>query len=307
MQLAPIVLFCYKRLDTLKRTVAALQQNLYAAESDLFIFSDAAKSQDDKALVADVRKYIKTISGFKNIHIREAEANKGLATSIITGVTKVFQQYDKVIVVEDDLVTAANFLAYMNEALNFYQNHPKVFSISGYTIPVELPNTYGYDGYFLPRASSWSWATWKDRWQDVDWQVTDFAQFKNNRSERAAFNAGGSDMYQMLEKQMEGKIDSWAIRWCYHQFRQRTYTLYPTISKVQNIGFNKLASHTNGYNRYATPLDNGQNLSFRFPSKVAPDQYLLAQFQSFFSLNARALGKIKTYLYKFNLLKLSDG
>ncbi|MEJ7683896.1 MAG: hypothetical protein WKG06_39765 [Segetibacter sp.] len=100
-----------------------------------------------------------------------------------------------------------------------------------------------------------------------------------------------------------GKIDSWAIRWCYHQFKSNTYTLYPVISKVQNIGFNNMATHTHVYNRYATPLDKGEQMTFSFPSEVVPDKKLLSQFQSFYSLKMRAIGKIKTYLYKAGLYK----
>ncbi len=66
--LAPVILFYYKRLDTLKLTVELLQQNYLANESDLFIFSDGAKKTEDELLIAGVRKYLKTITGFKKCH-----------------------------------------------------------------------------------------------------------------------------------------------------------------------------------------------------------------------------------------------
>lgn len=302
-RLAPVLLFAYKRLDTLKLTVAALQQNHLAHESELFIFSDAAKTSDDELEINKVRDYIKKIDGFKQIYTYEAEKNLGLATSIINGVTKIINEYAKVIVLEDDLQTSSNFLAYMNQALDFYQNNRKVFSVAGYTIPVKVTKEYNYQTYFLPRASSWGWATWKDRWQNIDWQVNSFSEFKKDKNRIKAFNTGGSDMYEMLQKQMNGKIDSWAIRWCYDQYRSGSYTLCPIKSKVKNIGFNNMATHTNVFNRYETPLDEGVEILFSFPSDVKTDKRFLSQFQSFYSLRARAIGKVKTYLFKAGIIK----
>lgn len=300
---APILLFTYKRLDTLKLAVTALQQNYCAGESELFVFSDSAKTDEDEPEIDKVRDFIKKINGFKNIYIQQTKENKGLANSIINGVTDVISKYKKVIVLEDDLLTSPNFLIYMNKALDFYENNDKVFSIAGYTIPVSVPSDYRYETYFLPRASSWGWATWKDRWEKMDWEVSSFNEFKKDKAGITAFNTGGSDMYDMLKKQMNGTIDSWAIRWCYDQYRLGSYTLFPIKSKVRNIGFNSKATHTNVYNRYETPLDAGVETSFSFPSEIELNEKLLAQFQSFYSLKTRAIGKVKTYLYKAGIYK----
>ena len=300
---APVLLFAYKRLDTLKLTVAALQQNYLANESELFIFSDAAKTSQDELEIDKVRNYLKKIDGFKRISIYEAEKNLGLANSIINGVTRVINEYARVVVLEDDLQTSPNFLAYMNQALDFYQHNRKVFSVAGYTIPVKVPKEYSYQTYFLPRASSWGWGTWKDRWENIDWQVSSFGEFQKDKTKIKEFNTGGSDMYEMLQKQMNGKIDSWAIRWCYDQYKAGSYTLCPLKSKVKNIGFNNMATHTNVFNRYETPLDEGVEISFSFPSNVKMEKKFLSQFQSFYSLRARAIGKLKTYLYRAGFYK----
>ena len=66
---APVLLFAYKRLGVLKETVSALQANFGAADTELFIFSDAPKSETDKNEVMLVRDYLKNISGFKKITV----------------------------------------------------------------------------------------------------------------------------------------------------------------------------------------------------------------------------------------------
>jgi hypothetical protein len=295
MELAPICLFTYKRLDCTQQTVEALKKNQLASESILFIFSDGPKKEEDKEAVLKVRSYLDTVQGFAGIHLIKRPENWGLANSIINGVSEVIKRYGRVIVLEDDLVTSPNFLIYMNKALDFYSNNQEVFSIAGYSYPLKFPTDYPYDVYFAPRASSWGWASWQDRWAGIDWEVKDFAHFIGNASLRQKFNQGGSDMVKMLSKYIEGKIDSWAIRWCYHQFKMQQMTVFPLRSKIQNIGFGHHATHTK-YNRFATVLDETNQKEFNMPEQVIYDQAILKAFKATNSLWTRALGRLKYYL-----------
>lgn len=297
-QNAPILLFCYKRLECLQHTVAALKKCVLAPESDLYIFSDGPKTEKDIEQIEAVRSFIKGITGFKKVIIRESEKNKGLAASIIHGVTEMIDVFERVIVLEDDLVVSSNFLVYMNKGLEYYADNKKVYSISGYTIPMNAPEGYPFDVYFLQRASSWGWATWKNQWDGIDWSVGDFAKLSRDRQKIKQFNKGGTDMYAMLQKQMNGEIDSWAIRWCYHQFKTQTYTVFPVLSKVRNEGFTSDATHTNVHNRYQTTLDSGDTLSFRFKDNAELDPIFLSQYQRFYSIYTRLVSKIKTYIIK---------
>src|SRR4030042_4593213 len=178
---SPIILFVYKRLLHTTQTVEALQRNQYADKSDLFVFSDGPKNESETKIVQQVRSYIRSISEFKNTKVFEREKNMGLAASIISGVTTMLELYDKVIVVEDDVLTSPNFLTFMNSALNTYEQNGKIFSVSGYSYIFNFPKNYKLDIFLTPRASSWGWGTWKDRWEKVDWTVSDFEQFKHNK------------------------------------------------------------------------------------------------------------------------------
>lgn len=300
MNTAPILLFTYKRLATLKQTVAALAENYLAESSDLFIFSDAARKEEDKSIVEDVRSYLKTITGFRSVQIIERETNFGLAKSIISGTSWVFSTHDKVIVLEDDLITTPNFLTFMNAALERYKAETGVFSISGYSFNLKTPQTkYDYDAYFLNRGWSWGWATWKNRWKDVDWEVSSYASFEKNKSLRKAFSEGGSDLNKMLREQMQGRIDSWAIRWFYHQFRIGGLTLYPVYSKVNNAGFDEFATHTTGsQKRYIPDIDLEAKTSFHFPEQVSITTTFQALFKKRMGLAARIKSKLQTILLK---------
>ncbi|HLU85044.1 MAG TPA: hypothetical protein VKZ45_06200 [Vicingaceae bacterium] len=295
MTLAPIILFTYKRLDTLQLTVDALKKNYLAKDSDLIIFSDAAKTSKDQVAVNNVRTYLKSINGFKSITINEAKNNKGLANSIIDGVSLVLQQHESVIVLEDDLVSSPNFLNYMNEALSFYKNNTKIFSIAGFSIPIITHQEF--DVYFTNRANSTGWATWRNRWEQIDWEVSDYDTFKNSSQQKKAFNKMGSDMASMLHKQMTGKLDSWAIRWCYHQFKNNLFSVHPIVSKIDNVGFTPDASNTTEkFNRFKTNLDQGNQTTFKFTNEVQLDSRLIKQFVKPFTITSRIKYKILNLL-----------
>jgi len=255
MNIVPIVIFTYRRkIDEL---IKSLLKNKLAKYSNLYIFSDGYKNAIDKKDVLEVRESLKDISGFKNITIKESKLNNGLANSVIYGVTEIINQYTKVIVLEDDLIVADNFLDYMNEALEFYNKNQKIWSISGYTPNLECLNNYDKDIFLSVRASSWGWATWKDRWIRIDWDIKDWDDFKKDKNAIKSFNRAGNDMFKMLEIQMLGKIDSWAIRWCYNQFRFNAYTIYPTKSKLVNNGFDDKGTHnSDGLKRWEVVSSN---------------------------------------------------
>jgi len=292
---APIVLFGYKRPAELAQTIQALQRNYLAPESDLYVFVDAPKKFIDELKVNQVRQLVQEITGFKSVSYRFAESNIGCADSIIGGVSKVLSEHSSAIIVEDDIVTSPNFLDYMNQCLAKYAAEPGVFSISGYTFPFQRPADYPADTYFMPRHSPWGWATWADRWHSVDWSIADFSQFISDREQQKAFMQGGTDLVRMLRRQMEGEIDAWDIRFCYNRFKANALTVYPTTSKVQNIGFGKEATHTNVYNRYRTILDSGERRTFRFLDNVTVTDYYQRQTLQRYSLATRIYNRLKTY------------
>ena len=257
MQLAPIVLFTFNRLEHTKKTIEYLRKNALANESDLYIFSDGPRNSNEAKKVEKVREFLESVDGFKSVNIIKEESNKGLAKSVIGGVTDIISRYKKVIVLEDDLVTSPNFIAYMNDALDLYKERKDIWSIAGYSPNINIPNQYDKEVYLVGRASSWGWATWEDRWILNDWDIKDYNSFKNNRQEKKSFNTRGTDMAPMLEDQMKGRIDSWAVRWVYNQFKNNMLSVYPTKSLVRNVGNDLSGTHTAITDKYEVELYNG--------------------------------------------------
>ena len=303
-QFAPIVIFCYDRRKELEGMIKTLSLNKYAQDSDLFVFCDGPKNDMAAVKTKEVRDYVKTISGFRTVNVSESNVNKGLAPSIISGVTKILEKYDSVIVVEDDLILSTNFLAWMNEALWQYKDNKDVFSVSGFCPSVlKEDQIYQYDAFFTRKAHSWGWATWKDRWQQVDWDILDWETFSQSKKLQRAFNSIGSEMSGLLFAQMNGVKSSWWVRFCYSQFKLGKETVYPVRSKVINDGFTEEATHCNVYNRYRVDFDTSNQYVFEFPKLIKHDITLEKRFFYYYSIRARIIGKIKTQLMKMGLIK----
>ena len=241
MNNAPIALFVYNRPEHTRRTIEALKQNILAKESELIIFSDAPKSEAHVGKVCEIREYIRYIDGFKSVTIVEREINLGLARSIIDGVTMIVNKYGCIIVLEDDMETSPHFLTYMNQALDRFVADDRVASIHGYVYPVKqsLP-----EPFFLRGADCWGWATWRRAWAHFNPDGQYLLDELKRLQLIGAFDFNGAYSFsKMLEGQVKGNNDSWAVRWHASAFLADKLTLYPGRSLVRNIGNDNSGTH----------------------------------------------------------------
>jgi hypothetical protein len=239
---APIALFVYNRPWHTRQTVEALLNNELAPDSDLIVFSDAARDSAAEAAVREVRNFIESVAGFRSLRIIARASNLGLAGSIIEGVTSVCNEYGRIVVVEDDLVTAPSFLSFMNQSLRLYESDAVVGSIHGYWYPIDrqLPETF-----FLRGASCWGWATWSRAWRLFESDGSKLLAELRRRNLADLFDLDGSIPYtRMLTNQIVGKVDSWAIRWHAAMFLAGRLQLSPRKSLVRNIGFDGTGTHS---------------------------------------------------------------
>jgi putative methyltransferase (TIGR04325 family) len=243
---APIALFVYNRPRHTLQTLKALAKNALAKDTILYVFADGAKTDatpQQLKKITETRDIIKKQAWAKELHVFEKDTNAGLANSIIAGVSQVLQKHDTIIVLEDDILVSPYFLQYMNDGLEMYQHEKKVASIHGYNYPIEnnqLPETF-----FVKGADCWGWATWVDRWTvfEQDAKKLMHALVTNNLINE--FDIDGTYPYAaMLQNQIDGKVDSWAIRWYASAFLQNMYTLYPKKSLIYNIGIDDSGTHS---------------------------------------------------------------
>lgn len=299
---APIVLFVYNRPYHTRRTLEALSKNELAMQSDLFIFADGAKenaSSEQLLQIEETRKVIREKQWCKNVEIIESPKNKGLADSIIEGVTKIINQYGKIIVLEDDLLTGKYFLNYMNDALDKYENEAKVWHITSWRDPIATSNPNG--SFFYPVMDCWGWATWADRWQHYKKDCAFFKK-KFNGKMRKAFNIDGTDkgMWQQILDNETGKINTWAIFWYATIFLNNGLCLAPCSSLVRNIGFDNSGEHC-GINSFQEISQSVDVRVLQLPDAVEADKNEYEKMKSFMRKknNPFTLERLKSVVKRF--------
>jgi len=263
--LAPIVLFAYKRPVHVLKTLESLMSCELASQSVLYIYSDGPKENTTDAeinQIHEVRKVLRQKQWCKEVHIIEAEKNKGLAKSIVDGVTETVNRFDKVIVIEDDLILSPFFLQFMNDALNFYENKEKVMHITGHSFPlneISSPlNRIKEDTYFLTYVCPHGWATWKSRWNYFEnnanillkklYAKPDFSQEE--------YNCGyGNEFYKQLQANAEEKLRSWAVKWHTVIYLMNGLSLFPTKSLIDNTGFDSSGENSGGAPLYYAKIN----------------------------------------------------
>ncbi|MFL9609793.1 glycosyltransferase family 2 protein [Methylobacillus sp. Pita2] len=282
MEYAPIVLFVYNRPNHVARVIDALKLNKLACESDLIIYSDAAKKDSDLDAVAEVRTYIHKVDGFKSVTVIERGENMGLARSIIDGVTTVCEKYGKVIVMEDDIVTSPDFLTFMNRALHHYVDEKRVWHISGWNYPID--STDIGDAFLWRVMNCWGWATWHDRWKyfekDSQKLILSWDQNKINR-----FNLDCvKDSWSQVRSNATGDISTWAVFWYATIFEYGGLCLNPTKTFVHNIGHDGTGEHCGN-----TSIYEGKEFSSLFH-----------EFPYIYVENSLATSRIKQFYSKHN-------
>ena len=250
--LAPILLFVYNRPEHVRRCVTSLLANPLAAHSALYIYADAPRDEASREAVAQVRDYIRTVEGFKSLTIVEREHNWGLARNVIDGVTTLVNRHGRVIVVEDDLVLAPYFLTFMNDALDAYEHEPRVGHIQAcdFTRDPSLPDTF-----LIKFTGSWGWATWQRAWQHFNPDGNELLAQLQARNLTRQFDFNGKYGFtRMLRRQIEGKNNSWAIRWNASLFLADILSLNVGRSLVSNEGFDGSGTNCGSGNLYGSDL-----------------------------------------------------
>ncbi len=302
-QFAPVAVFSYKRKDHLIKTIEALGENIYADQTDVYVFSDEGENEDDKRKVCEVREYLHSVSIFRSLTVIEREINYGLRKNIEDGVSRVVSEYGKIIVLEDDLVTSRFFLKYMNDALNKYNDNDAVMEISGYSVPAEHEKCE--ETAFLHFADCWGWATWKRAWEKYD-RNPDALVKRFTLGDIYRFNLDGrANFWNQVLENKRGNLNTWAIFWQTTIYLNDGLMLYPTRSLVKNIGVDGSGDHKAESSVYDTDIYDQEITAF--PDVIEEDKNVRRivgdYFKSVDGISGRAWMKTLYYYFKYRILK----
>lgn len=309
MVLTPIAIFVYNRPDHTARTLEALKANDLADKSDLFVFCDGPKPDADamtQQAIQKVRAVVKEQQWCKTVTIYESDHNKGLAESIKYGVTNILNRFGKIIVLEDDVVTSKGFLKYMNEALDLYEQEDKVMHIGSY-LPYTNSITNLPETFFLRFMSCWGWATWKRAWDMANWDTEFLYQQIEDSKVRYTFNLGGVlNFHEQLENNINGSINTWAIKWYTTIFLKQGLCLYPKVSLTNNIGLDGSGENCEiQQNELPFHAEHYVKLAFQFPKESRLGKRYLQRYYLYGKDSSMKHRLKRKYIhYRFKLIKL---
>jgi hypothetical protein len=299
MKLAPIALFVYARPEHTRQTLESLAANDLAQDSELIVFADGPKAGASAETLANIQKTRDLITERNwcgKVTLVASEVNKGLAGSIVSGVTKVVNEHGRIIVLEDDLHVAPGFLRFMNEALELYEHDAQVMHIAGYMFPVKakLPDTFFYRSMFC-----WGWATWASAWKHLNLDAADLYKQLEARGFPEDFNVHPSnEFYESIRANMDGRIITWAIKWLASIYLANGLCLVPGKSLVRNIGHDGTGVHCGSNDAMAVqPIANSvpvKRIAIE-PSKAAFKAMYAYYDRLQYNLKNRVLNKIATF------------
>ena len=293
-ELAPIILFTYNRPWHAQQVLDALQKNELSQQSELFIFSDGGTDYEDKQLVDKTREILDNTTGFKKVTVIKRPVNFGLAANVINGVSTIIEKYGKVIVLEDDLITAPSFLTFMNSALNMYEDVDEVAHIHSFCYAgLSLPDTF-----FIKWVGSTGWATWRNSWKLLERNGEKLlAEIKEKKLSKA-FDFNGKYPYtRMLKRQVEGKNNSWAIRWNASLFLNNKLSLNTGKTLIHNIGFDGSGENSGSQDFYNMGLHDG-DLQLEKPDTIQESVEARRQFEDFYKKTNSFWAKVKRRLQR---------
>lgn len=299
MELAPIILFTYNRPHHSRMCIESLKANAEARESDLYIYSDGARGAADESGVRAVREYIHSVTGFRSVTVREAEHNRGLAASVISGVTEVIAERGRVIVVEDDLLLSPFFLRFMNDALTLYADEPRVGNVHGHLFRMHgLP-----DSFLIYHGDSWGWGTWKRAWDHFESDGSKLLSALRARGLCSTFDFGGAYPFtRMLERQIAGRNNSWAIRWKASLLLAGMLSVNAGRSLVGNNGFDESGTNCGGGELIPTDLNTDAPLTCSLPATITENNEARRKFRRMYRLYNSKLHKAWV-MAKYKILK----
>lgn len=252
---ADIAIFAFNRPIHLAACLESLKSNEMFEISRIWIFIDGPRTKSDqKSIDSCFEIACKLESENYNIEIVKAAKNLGLSKSIIEGINLVFKNSNKVIVIEDDLEVSPFFLDFCNVGLNKYEFDQRVASVHGFSYGFKKPEK---QPYFLLGADCWGWATWKDRWQLLEEDSNKLITQISARGLKKKFDLDGVYPYfNMLLRQAQGEVNSWAIRWHASMFLANKLTLYPDQTLVINNGIDGSGTHAAQSKSFNSPFSN---------------------------------------------------
>ena len=230
----PVAVFAFNRPQLLRRTLDCLRD---AGAERLYVFSDGPRGEEDVEPVRRVRELVRALDWVRPELVAH-ETNLGNTGSTKAGLQHVFERHDRVVVIEDDITVAPEFLGYAAAALDWYEDAECVAGVTGVRMPFSRRPLarYRYDAFLLPRFFVWSWATWRRAWETFE--LDGERLLARLRHEQPRLEFGGADLAYMVRAGLVERtlVEPWDVCVAASMILNGQTFVVPTWNMVDNIG-----------------------------------------------------------------------
>lgn len=263
---APIVIVTLNRVDKLRRMIDSLLQNPEAKDTELYISVDYPPSPKYVKGHTECCEYVKTISGFKQVHAYIQERNLGSIDNFYFLLDHVKEKYDRMISLEDDNVLAPNFLRYINLALRKFESSKRVVWV-GSQIPRDIDYSKCDGNAYLSRhMSAWGNAFWLEKYYRIKDEITELFQTTLSHSIKLQHKLYmlNQESFLVYAKYIAGikpnlLFPNGDVRLCdmavtIYCLTKDTYCVYPTVKKSLNLGYDGTGENVGSKRDYYAKL-----------------------------------------------------
>ena len=295
----PIILFCYNRPNHFERVVKSIKDNLPEKNNfKLLIICDGPKNEYDYKQKIKILNLINKINFIEKNFI-ERKINFGWKKNLSETLDNLFQEYEALIILNDDNLLKKGFFEFMSEAYKKYMHQEKVQVISGYNYPFNFPIEYDHDAYFTNRCGIASVLVKKNFWKGVSQMEKNHLHVIHSKNDRNLLNSSGEDNIIMFIEDHLKYTESMGIWFSYYLVKKDYLCLRPKISLMENIGYDNSGMHCVQTNKYTTQVNSSIINNFKLPNSLSINKTIHISLLEFLKPNI-----IKYLLYKFLPLKV---
>ena len=258
----PVAFVVFNRPATAEKVFNVIAQ---IKPKDLFVIADGPRSEEEAVRCREVRSIIDRVDWDCNIHRNYSEINLGCKQRLNSGLTWLFEQCERAIILEDDCLPDLSFFPYCKEMLERYEKNEEVMIISGDKVHAEL-DAGEYSYYFSYFNHIWGWASWRRVWQAHDQMMTAWNTINKKKfiGEKVFHDAKAITFWKnAFLKAYKGLINTWDYQFNFSCWLHNGYTVIPERNLVKNIGMtDEFATHPaaedhsyeSGYGAMSFPL-----------------------------------------------------
>jgi hypothetical protein len=277
----PVVFFVFNRPDTTRRVFEAIRS---ARPRTLFVVADGARDgkPGEVDLCAVVRKITETVDWPCEVVRDYAERNLGCKQRIASGITRLFEQVEEAIILEDDCLPHPTFFRFCEELLARYRNDDRIGQICG--VNFQNGSRRGDASYYFSRYNHiWGWATWRRAWKEYDLQMGTWPALRD-----------GDWLYDYLgdplqfcywskkfEKAYAGRISSWDYQWTYAMWAANRLSVIPGMNLVTNIGVTGRSSEDSDARSMVNIPSGAMEFPLHHPLSFIRDALSDSRFEAF--------------------------